>query len=305
MESNMKRPAVAEIGRLAVVAALVVAAVLILTAIARTFSHYAYLSEWGFAAIILLGGVFLTREIAGVAASRLHDHTKKTGLLVRNAIVIVGYLVSAFAALSYVSFSPTSILATAAFSGLVLGLALQPTLGSFFAGLLILAAGTVRPGNKVRIMTWHVPFQSVMTPGYKYFSPDQIYAGYMAEVIEIGLFYTTVVTEEGQTVKFPNTIIATDAAVVTYTDRDYFFNVRYEFSNKHDPDIVLARVKEAVAGYPVVSCFINEQSDKEFYIVKVVLNAKEKDHSLLKSETLAKLIKLHRRLEAEAEVASK
>jgi small-conductance mechanosensitive channel len=207
--------------------------------------------------------------------------------------------VSAVVAASYLSFSPTALLAGAAFSGLVLGLALQPTLGSFFAGILILVSGEIRPGNQVRILTWHIPFQWAFNPGYKYFSPDQIYAGYMAEVIEIGLFFTTILTEEGQTMKIPNTIIATDAAVITYTNKDYIFNVRYEFPNKFDPELVLGRMHKELKDFPVLHVYINEQSDKEFYIVKVVLNAKEKDHAALKSEILSRFIRLHRQLKEE------
>jgi len=127
----------------------------------------------------------------------------------------------------------------------------------------------------------------------------------MAEVLEIGLFFTTILTEEGQTVKIPNTIIATDAAVVTYTNRDHIFNVRYEFPNRFDPDLVLKRVKEEVATYPVINCFINEQSDKEHYMVKNVLNAREKDHAILKSEILARLINLNRSLSAQQEFTLK
>jgi small-conductance mechanosensitive channel len=286
--------------RLVLVAALVFAAASALLYLNLVFASYGYAFRYAYASLILVGGVLLTREISSLVSRELHGGVDKRSLVVGNAISVAGYIASAAAALSYASFSPTALLASAAFSGLVLGLALQPTLGSFFAGILILISGVIRPGSQVRIMTWHVPFQWASNPGYKYFSPDQIYAGYMAEVIEIGLFFTTILTEEGQTMKMPNTIIATDAAVVTYTNRDYFFNVRYEFPNRFNPRLVLARVKDAVAGYPVVNCFINEQSDKQYYIVKVVLNAKEKDHALLKSEILANLILLNQELESKS-----
>ena len=92
---------------------------------------------------------------------------------------------------------------------------------------------------------------------------------------------------------------------MTYNNRDYIFNVRYEFSNKFDPDVVLKRVKEEVATYPVINCFINEQSDKEYYVVKIVLNAREKDHAILKSEILARLINLNRSLAAQQEATPK
>ena len=99
--------------------------------------------------------------------------------------------------------------------------------------------------------------------------------------------------------KIPNTIIATDAAVITYTNKDYVFNVRYEFPNKFDPEQVLARIREETKDFQVLNVFVNEQSDKEYYIVKVVLNAKEKDHAILKSQILTRFIRLHRELNHE------
>jgi small-conductance mechanosensitive channel len=270
------------------------------------FPSYDFAFRYVYAAIILGGGVLLSRELSSITARELKPRLHNAALSVSNVVAISGYIVSALVAASYASFSPTDVLATAAASGLVLGLALQPTLGSFFAGILILVSGEIRPGNQVRILSWHIPFQGAFTPGYKYFSPDQIYAGYMAEVIEIGLFFTTVLTEEGQTMKFPNTIIATDAAIVTYTGRDYIFNVRYEFPNRFDPGLVLKRVKEETKDFPVLNVYVNEQSDKEYYIVKVVLNAREQDHAQLKSEILTRFIRLHGELgDAEKVVVEK
>jgi len=251
------------------------------------------------AALILLGGVLISREFSQFIATEFRPEFKKNAPVAANGIKIAGYIVSMLAAASYLSFSPTAILATAAFSGLVLGLALQPTLGSFFAGILVLLSGAVRPGSHVRILTWHIPFQWANSPGYKYFSPDSIYAGYMGEVKEVGLFFTKILTEEGQMMKIPNSILATDAAILSYTEEDYFFNVRYEFPIRLDPEIVLLKVKEEIYDFPVVNAFINEQSDKAYYFVKVVLNAKEKDHAALKSEILTRLIKLHKELEEE------
>jgi small-conductance mechanosensitive channel len=278
---------------------LVLAIMIVVVYLNFEFPSYEYIFRYTYAGMILIGGVFISRELANLVIKELTPKLDKNALLVSNIVTVVGYIVSAVAAASYLSFSPTALLAGAAFSGLVLGLALQPTLGSFFAGILILVSGTIRPGNQVRILTWHIPFQWAFNPGYKYFSPDQIYAGYMAEVIEIGLFFTTILTEEGQTMKIPNTIIATDAAVITYTNKDYIFNVRYEFPNKFDPELVLGRMHKELKDFPVLHVYINEQSDKEFYIVKVVLNAKEKDHAALKSEILSRFIRLHRQLKEE------
>jgi small-conductance mechanosensitive channel len=258
------------------------------------FAEYWRLAYGG---LILAGGVLLTRDIARIIAVDFKSELGKQAPVLSNAVAVIGYIFSAVAAASYLSFSPTALLATAAVSGLVLGLALQPTLGSFFAGILILLSGAIRPGSQVRILSWHIPFQWAFLPGYKYFSPDSVYAGYMGEVKEVGLFFTKIITEEGQMMKIPNTIIATDAAILSYTEENYIFNVRYEFPNRFDPEMVLLRVRELINKYPVVTLFVNEQSDKEFYIIKAVLNAQEKDHALIKSEILTRIIRLHRELE--------
>src|ERR1035437_6985037 len=208
---------------------LVFAIVIAVIYLSFQFPAYGYIFRYIYAAMIMAGGVFISRELASLVVKELKSTQKKNALLLSNVITVGGYIISAIVAALYVSFSPTALLAGATISGLVLGLALQPTLGSFFAGILILFSGTIRPGNQVRILTWHIPFQWAFNPGYKYFSPDQIYPGYMAEVLEVCLFLTTVLTEEGQTMKIPNTIIATDAAVITFTHKASIFTVRFAF----------------------------------------------------------------------------
>jgi len=279
----------------ALVAALV-AAVLYL---ANAFPSYSSDFPYVYAALILGVGILLARELAVLVVKELTGKLGTNALVAGNAVQVMGTIASVVVAASYVSFSPSTILASAAFGGLVLGLALQPTLGSFFAGILILISGEMRPGTQVRVLTWHVPFQWASSPGYKYFSPDQVYPGYLGEVLDVGLFFTSVLTEEGQTMRIPNSILATDAAVIRYTDRDYFFNVRYEFPVKFDPEEVLRRVREATKDFPVEKVYVNEQSDKEYFIVKVVLNARRQDHAELKSQILTRFIKLHKALMAE------
>jgi small-conductance mechanosensitive channel len=282
---------------------LAVAAIIVFY-LSKAITGYADYFKYAYGGLILVGGVLMAKDLSRIIAVDFRSGLGKEAPVLSNAVAIIGYIASAVASAAYLSFSPTALLAGAAFSGLVLGLALQPTLGSFFAGILILISGAVRPGSQVRILSWHIPFQGAFFPGYKYFSPDSVYAGYMGEVKEVGLFFTKIVTEEGQMMKIPNTIIATDAAILSYTEEDYIFNVRYEFSNRFDPEMVLTRVREAINKYHVVNLFVNEQSDKEYYIVKAVLNAREKDHAAIKSEILTRLIRIHRELEVAAAKAA-
>jgi len=280
-------------------------AALVVFYLSKAITGYADYFKYAYGGLILIGGVLIARDVSKIIAVDFRSGLGKEAPVLSNAVAVLGYIASAVASAFYLSFSPTALLAGAAFGGLVLGLALQPTLGSFFAGILILISGAVRPGSQVRILSWHIPFQWAFQPGYKYFSPDSVYAGYMGEVKEVGLFFTKIITEEGQMMKIPNTIIATDAAILSYTEENYIFNVRYEFSNRFDPEMVLLRVREAINKFPIVNLFVNEQSDKEYYIVKAVLNAREKDHALIKSEILTRLIRLHRDMEvAEAMAAN-
>lgn len=253
--------------------------------------------KYVYAAIILIGGIIITRQLSSLSVEILKTKLKEQSLIIGNTILIIGYVFSIVAAISYIGSIPEVLLAGATFSGLIIGLAAQPVLSNFFSGLLMLITGMIKPGSQVRILTWHIPFQWSFLPGYKYFSPDSIYAGYMGTVLEIGLFYTKVLTEEGQILKIPNTILATDAGIVEYEkEQDYIFNVRYEFPIKCDPEIVLSQIKEALRDMPVLSIRVNEQSDKDYYFVKIIMNAKGHDHADLKSEVLKRLIKIHKKL---------
>ncbi len=259
--------------------------------------EYAYYIRYVYAVIILIGGIIISRQLASLIVDALKSKLGNQALVIGNSVVIIGYLVSIAATISYIGSLPETLLAGATFSGLIIGLAAQPVLSNFFSGLLILITGMVKPGSQVRILTSHIPFQWAFLPGYKYFSPDAIYAGYMGSVLEVGLFYTKVLTEEGQVIKIPNSILATDSGVVDYSaNQDYIFNVRYEFPIKCDPELVLTKVKDALKDMPLISVRINEQSDKEYYIVKIIMNAKRHDHADLKSEALKRLIKIHKEL---------
>ena len=286
--------------QLGLLIALVVAVVaVLLAAVFNALFGGSYFLRYVYAAIVFVSGLVISWSLARASTVLLRPRLRRNSLVVGNVISIFGSVLSGLAAASFAPFSPTELLASAALVGVVLGLALQPTLGSFFAGLLILGTGTVRPGSQVRIISWHIPFQMATMPGYKYFSPDSVYAGYMGEVLHIGLFFTSVATEEGQMMKVPNTILATDAAILEYNDHDYTFNVRYEFSVKFDPEDVLKRVSTSLKQYPVVGVYVNEQSDKQYYFVKAVFNSKTDDHTVMKSEVLSRLVRIQRELEEE------
>lgn len=254
-------------------------------------------NKYIYAILILLAGIVITSQVKSIIVSRTRAKLGNRAFVIANSVEVFGYIISLIFTLLYLGPVSEALLAGATFSGLIIGLAAQPILGNFFSGLLILSTGMLRPGTEVTILTWHIPFQLAFLPGYKYFSPDSVYAGYKGIVLEVGLFYTRIQSVEGQVIKVPNTILATDAGIVDYTsEKDYFFNVRYEFPVKYDPKVVLPKIKNILKDLPVLNVRINEQSDKDYYIVKIILNAKGQDHAELKSDILTRLIGIHKEL---------
>jgi len=166
---------------------LLALAVAVLTVVLATASSIffggSHFLRYVYAAIVLVAGLVISQALARASTVLLRPMFHRNSLVVGNAISIFGSVIAALAAASFAPFSPTELLASAALVAVLLGLALQPTLRCFFAGLLILGSGTVRPGSQVWIISWHIPFQLATLPGYKYFSPDSVYAGYMGEVL--------------------------------------------------------------------------------------------------------------------------
>ncbi|MBS7655963.1 mechanosensitive ion channel family protein [Candidatus Bathyarchaeota archaeon] len=258
---------------------------------------YAEYLKYVYATIILIGGIIITRQISSLIIESLKLKLEEQALIIGNAISIIGYIVSIATAAAYITSLPEAWLAGAALSGLIIGLAAQPILSNFFSGILMLLTGMIKPGSRIRILTSNIPFQLAHLPNYKYFSHDFIYAGYMGTVLEIGLFYTKVISEKGQIIKIPNTILATNSGVVEYLrNQDYIFNVRYELPISYDPEEALSQINDLLKDMPVSSIKIDEQSDKEYYLVKIVMNAKNYDYAELKSEVLKRLIKIHKKM---------
>ncbi len=81
------------------------------------FPSQGYLFRYIYAGMILAGGVVLARELAILVAKELTRRLGDNALVASNAVAVIGYIVAAAAAASYLSFSPTTILASAAFGG--------------------------------------------------------------------------------------------------------------------------------------------------------------------------------------------
>jgi small-conductance mechanosensitive channel len=125
----------------------------------------------------------------------------------------------------------------------------------------------IEVGDEIRVFSPRLPYDRASSPAYKFFSPDYVYVGYRGRVVDVGLLYSTMVTDEGLELKIPNTVIF-DAAIVNYRPRyssSRIYQVRYEYKVDFDPEMVLGMVKKALADIREVrEVVLNEQSDKEY-----------------------------------------
>jgi small-conductance mechanosensitive channel len=249
---------------------------------------------------VLAAGLLATRALSGYLIRALYPSMGQSAVTLANVIKVVGYAGSGLASLSLFLEAGIGALAGGTFAGLVVGLAAQQTLGNFFAGLYILLTRFVEPGKEVRLLTSQVPFQPVLFPPYKHFSADYLLMGFRGVVREVGLFYTSIETETGLLLKMPNSIIIASAVVHEGDSGEGLYSVRYEFSEELDPELVLEKVRQALGDLAGVrEVYINEQSDKNFYIVRVNFSCtRSEDWRALKSEILKRLIKLNTSLRA-------
>lgn len=247
------------------------------------------------AAIALVVGITIIQLIA--SATVIWLKRGREAYLVRNAVLVLGYIVLGFVVASILGLSGETILASATFSGLVIGLALQPILSNFFSGLLILLSGYVRPGQEVRI-AGAIPVSFLASPAYKFFSRDYIVPSVRGRVIEVGLLYTKIIDIDGNVVKVSNNMLLNSGVVLEEVYESRRVQIRYEFPVTCSPELVLSKLREAFNNtLNDYELYIEEQSDKEYYIVLLITTAppdiKVRE---FRSKLLKEFIEVHREL---------
>ncbi|MEM2631633.1 MAG: mechanosensitive ion channel family protein [Candidatus Bathyarchaeia archaeon] len=245
--------------------------------------------------IIVLGALAL--ELVASIITRRLKHLGREIYLIRNVILVVGYIVLGLLVLAMFEVTGISAIASATVSGLVIGLGLQPILANLFAGLIILGTGFLRPGTEVKI-SGGLPLSAVAVPAYKMFSRDEFMPSLRGVVVEVGLLHTKFLSDSGEIVKIPNNLAFSNSVVIEEKEEPKIVRVRYEFPVEYDPDMVLEKLQETLRkDFQDFKVYVEEQSDKKYYIVLVVAttppNVKVREY---RSKLLRQIIKVHRGL---------
>lgn len=245
--------------------------------------------------LTLVVGVIVVQLLASFTYSLLKQHGK-SAYLVRNVVLISGYIVLTFVIGSILGLGREGILASATFSGLIIGLALQPVLSNFFSGLIMLTTGYVKPGQEVKLAG--IPLAFLQLPPYKFFSRDIHIPNIRGTVVEIGFLYTKILDTDGNLIKVSNNMLLNNSIVLVETEGEKRIQVRYEFPISCDPDLVLSELQKVfdktLRDYKLL---IEEQSEKKYYIVLLIAVTPPKTSGrIYRSNILKEIIKIHRKL---------
>jgi small-conductance mechanosensitive channel len=277
---------------------LVVLWILSIPAVLPEEIHKAYLTYFNIVralTIIVLGALAL--ELVASVITRRLKHLGREVYLIRNVILVIGYMALGLMVLAVFEVTGISAVAGATVSGLVIGLGLQPILANLFAGLIILGTGFLKPGTEVKI-SGGLPLSAVTFPAYKMFSRDEFMPTLRGVVMEVGLLHTKILSDSGELVKIPNNMAFSNSVVMEEKEESKTVRVRYEFPVEYDPDMVLERLQNTLSkDFQDFKIYVEEQSDKKYYIVLVLArtppDVKVRDY---RSKLLKQMIQAHREL---------
>jgi small-conductance mechanosensitive channel len=252
-------------------------------------------------AVLVFAGIFIIRLAGSYIVRTFKPLVGQQAAGVSLIFQLLGYIVIAVIVLSSFGLSPQTALAGGTLTGLVIGFAAQTTLSNVIAGIIILFSRPFKIGDRVAIITSAIPYQWASLPGYKFFSRDYVIPAYTGVVENMSLMYTTLVTDDGLVIKIPNNLVLSNSAVANYSEvTERLRKLRYEFPVTLNPSEVIAAIREKLRDNQYIrDVYIEEQSDKTYYIVAVLFEPPYGVWQQVKSQILENVIEVHRSLVAQ------
>jgi small conductance mechanosensitive channel len=192
--------------------------------------YFPYIKGAVIAIALLVLGRLVSGWVAGLTrraftARRLDE---ALGRFVANLLKYTVLAAAIIAALAELGVQTTSLLAIFASAGLALGLALKDSLGSFASGVMILFFRPITLKDKVTL------------------------AGFTGVVDDIGLFATTLVTDNNQTIIVPNRSVTGGSIVNHSTAGKLRTQVVVNVTNEADVGRVMSVLEGAAKGAGLV-----------------------------------------------------
>jgi len=143
--------------------------------------------------------------------------------------------------------------------GLVLGLAAQHTLGNIFAGIIVSTTRIFKIGDKVGIVSPSVPYFPLLLPPFKFFSFDYLIP-YKGKIVNIGVFFSKILTEDGLVMYIPNLVFLTGGVINISQSKEEIgrLKVRVEVPLKKDIDKIIEKIRKRLLKYESERFFVKE-----------------------------------------------
>ncbi|MUM65763.1 mechanosensitive ion channel [Acidianus infernus] len=253
---------------------------------------------------IVAGGIYFTiifsDGVREVLERRKAGTLPASAIIIPNIIKYIGYILVFIGVLATFGVTSAEALAGGTFAGLVFGLALQPVLENLFAGILIISTGFISIGDHIRILNSQIPYMAANLPPYKYFSREYFEQGLEGTVIEIDLFYSRLILENGREYRIPNSLLL-KSSVIDYTSKlskKLYVSIRVEFPlDKINLNTIEEEVKEALKDFEIEEGpYLSEQSDKEHVIISLRISADVNNWKKAKSEALKRILALRHKI---------
>ena len=198
------------------------------------------------AIIIGTAGILITYIIARIIKIKAGNVVGRTTAESLNLVIqFLGYTIVLIIALTALHVGVSSALFGGTVFGLVIGLALQTSLSNVFSGIFLILSRPFNIGDRVTITTWQY---GLIAPAYppKFYSNDFLVPGYTGVITDMGLMYTTILTDENVLLKIPNSIMI-QAAILDHNEEYRLVRTKYEISKDLDPDVVIPLLEERLS----------------------------------------------------------
>jgi small conductance mechanosensitive channel len=231
--------------RLGVRVAAVVAVGVALYAVLLLIGHFVgrvnplYWKALDAAAVLFLAYVVAT--LFGTAIRNYLGHVGNLGHVgaVRLLVNIAIAFGASAALLDLFGISPSSLLVSSAFAGIVLGLAAQTILANVLAGVLMVVSTPFREGDRIGVISSQY---GALAPTYPH---ELIYPTYTGVARRVGLIYTDLQLDTGRLAKIPNQVLLGALIVNLSTPTPRSFRIRMTFDQK----VPVERLEKALAEY--------------------------------------------------------
>jgi len=182
-------------------------------------------ASWLTSLVVLIFGFILSALIARAIRKyiELHGVKKEAGTISR-LFSIIAYTTVIIIALYLMHINVTSLLISAGFLGLVLGLAAQSTLSNIFSGISMIIAKPFELGDYITVQTWQ--YNKIPST----YPHEEFIPGYSGIVSKIGLLYTEI-KENNVLLYVPNSVLNQALVINYYRSEAKTLRVKVELSS--------------------------------------------------------------------------